>query len=147
MTTGDDHSGLKIARIAVFPSVPWQRCRFHLQQNASERVLKISVKLYRDNASDLAAWMEENLSEGWTVFSNKELNASQQKKLRTTNMVEFQNKELKKLTGIIRVFPNKNSLLCIAAALLIELKEKWQTEGKAYIGTAKIRHIAQITGL
>ena len=161
MITSDNHSGLKAARMAVFPSVPWQRCQFHLQQNASayipkktmredvhakiknifnapdqleaERLLKISAELYRENASDLAAWMEENITDGLTVFSNKELNTSQQKKLRTTNMVEFQNKELKKRTRIIRVFPNKNSLLRIAASMLIELDEKWQTESKAYI--------------
>ena len=54
-------------------------------------------------------------------------------KLRTTNMVEFQNKELKKRTRCIRVFPNKKSLLRIATALLIELDEKWLADRKAYL--------------
>ena len=48
-------------------------------------------------------------------------------------MVEFQNKELKKRTRGIRVFPNKESLLRIATALLIELDEKWLANGKAYL--------------
>ena len=54
-------------------------------------------------------------------------------KLRTTNIVEFQNKELKKRTRCIRVFPNKESLLRIATALLIELDEKWLANGKVYL--------------
>ena len=48
-------------------------------------------------------------------------------------MVEFQSKELKKRTKCIRVFPNKESLLRIATALLIELDEKWLAEGKVYL--------------
>ena len=55
------------------------------------------------------------------------------RKLRTTNMVEFQNKELKKRTRCIRVFPNKESLLRIATVLLIELDEKWLANGKVYL--------------
>ena len=159
MITSDDHSGLKAARISVFPSVPWQRCQFHLQQNASahiprksmqeeahadirnifnmpskeeaERLLKLTVAKYQDNASDLSAWLERDLPEGFTIFGITPVSA--RKKLRTTNMVEFQNKELKKRTRTIRVFPNKESLLRIATALLIELDEAWQSESKAYI--------------
>ena len=159
LITSDDHSGLKAARMSVFPSVPWQRCQFHLQQNASvhvpkkamqeeahadirnifnmptreeaERLLKLTVTKYQDTASDLSAWLENDLQEGFTVFDVA--SAPARKKLRTTNMVEFQNKELKKRTRCIRVFPNKESLLRIATALLIELDEAWQTESKAYI--------------
>ena len=48
-------------------------------------------------------------------------------------MVEFQSKELKKRTRCIRVFPNKESLLRIATALLIELDEKWLANGQVYL--------------
>ena len=44
MITSDAHSGLKAAKQAVFPSVPWQRCQFHLQQNAAAHVSKKSKK-------------------------------------------------------------------------------------------------------
>ena len=40
----DDHAGLKAARKAVFPSVPWQRCQFHLQQNAGQFVTRQEAK-------------------------------------------------------------------------------------------------------
>ncbi len=44
MITSDAHKGLKAAIRAVFPSVPWQRCQFHLQQNAQAYVPKVSMK-------------------------------------------------------------------------------------------------------
>ena len=47
-------------------------------------------------------------------------------------MVEFQSKELKKRTRCIRVFPDKESLLRTATALLIELDEKWLANWKVY---------------
>ena len=43
MITSDNHAGLKAARQSIFPSVPWQRCQFHLQQNASAHILNILV--------------------------------------------------------------------------------------------------------
>ena len=73
----------------------------------------------------------ENLQKNCYVAQS--LNA--RRKLRTTNMVEFQNKELKKRTRCIRVFPNRESLLRIASALLIELDESWLAEDKVYIGS------------
>jgi len=44
LIVSDDHSGLKAARTAVFGSIPWQRCQFHLQQNASQYVPRQSMK-------------------------------------------------------------------------------------------------------
>jgi putative transposase len=43
LITSDDHSGLKAARLAVFGGIPWQRCQFHLQQNASQHVPRQSL--------------------------------------------------------------------------------------------------------
>lgn len=157
----DNHSGLKAARKSVFPAIPWQRCQFHLQKNANayipkksmqqevhndirnvfnmpekkdaEELLKRTVSKYRERkAVSLADWMESNLPEGLAVYAAAD-KAFARRRLRTTNMVEFQNKELKKRTRCIRVFPNKEALIRIATALLIELDEKWLTSNKAYI--------------
>ncbi|MDD2558766.1 MAG: transposase, partial [Desulfuromonas sp.] len=90
----DAHEGLKAARKAVFPSVPWQRCQFHLQQNAqayvpkkemkkevaaairgifnapdeaeAKRQLNLLVERYEKAAPRLTAWAEENIQEGLT---------------------------------------------------------------------------------
>jgi len=161
MIISDSHSGMQAARRAVFPSVPWQRCQFHIQKNASAHIprkamqtevhrdirnifampsreeaqdmLKRTVTRYReDKHTELADWMENEIQEGFTVFSAVE-NDFARRRLRTTNMVEFQNKELKKRTRTIRVFPNKEALLRVASAMLIELDDKWLSETKAYI--------------
>ena len=153
----DDHAGLGAARAAVFPSVLWQRCQFHLQQNAqayiprldqraavaeairsvfnsptrptAELRLKEIVAAYAPTAPKLAAWMEENLPQGLTVFT---LPTAHQKRLRTTNALERVNRELKRRTRVAGLFPNENSLLRLVTALLVETSDEWET-GKIYL--------------
>jgi putative transposase len=153
----DDHPGMAAARKAVFGAVPWQRCQFHLQQNAqayvprldqraevarairsvldsssrsaAERRLKEIVAGYAQSAPKLAAWLEENLPQGFTVFS---LPAPHQKRLRTSNSLERVNQELKRRTRVARVFPNAASLLRLITALLAEASDEWEA-GKIYL--------------
>jgi putative transposase len=153
----DDHAGLGAARTAVFPSVPWQRCQFHLQQNAqayiprldqratvaddirsvfncadrpaAERRLKEIVARYAINAPKLSAWMEANLPQGFTVFA---LPLAHQARLRTSNALERVNQELKRRTRVAGLFPNEASLLRLITALLSEINDEWQT-AKVYL--------------
>lgn len=157
MITSDAHVGLKAAREAVFPTVPWQRCQFHLQQNAShhvpkksmaidvaedirtifnapnrkeaERFLKIAVKKYELSAAELSNWMEQNIPESLTVF---DLPKHHRRKLRTSNMAERQMKEIKRRTKVATIFPNKESVNQLVSALLMEIDETWAT-GKRYL--------------
>ncbi len=159
MITSDAHEGLKAARKSVFPGVPWQRCQFHLQQNAvayvpkvdmrsevaadirgvfnapdaneAERLLKIVTEKYRTTAPKLAEWMEQNLSEGLTVFTRP---TAHRRRLRTSNMIERLNKEIKRRTRVATLFPNEASLLRLVSAVLAEVDEEWQT-GKCYLNT------------
>jgi transposase-like protein len=153
----DDHPGMAAARQAVFGAVPWQRCQFHLQQNAqayvprldqraevarairgifecstrhaAEQRLKEVVTHYTKSAPKLARWMEENLPQGFTVFA---LPAAHQKRMRTSNALERVNMELKRRTRVARVFPNETSLLRLITALLSETSDEWET-GKIYL--------------
>jgi len=159
LITSDAHEGLKAARKGVFPGVPWQRCQFHLQQNASayvpkitmrsevasdlrgvfnapdkneaERLLKLATEKYRDSAPRLADWMEQNVPEGLTVFTRP---AAHRRRLRTSNMLERLNKEIKRRTRVATLFPNEASLLRLVSAVLAEVDEEWQT-GKTYLNT------------
>ena len=99
----------------------------------ADYMLKKVVEKYMDKASEFARWLESEIPEGLTVFNLAPDSIGVRRKLRTTNMVEFQNKELKKRTRCIKLFPNKESLLRIATALLIELDETWLSESKRYI--------------
>lgn len=157
MITTDDHEGLKAALKSVFNGVPRQRCQVHLQRNATayvpkldmretvasdirtifnapdrdeaERLLGIAVDKYRNKASKLASWMENSLPEGFTVFK---LPQKMRRRLRSTNMVERLNKEIKRRTRVASLFPNEESLLRLVSAVLMETSEDWES-GKVYL--------------
>lgn len=152
----DDHLGLGAARRAVFGGLPWQRCQFHLQQNAGAYVPKQSMKRevasdmraifkaperettqaylqsavnkYAKSAPRLSTWMETNLLEGLTVFS---FPVEHRRMVRTTNALERVNRELRRRTRVVSIFPNAESSLRLIAALLMEISEEWQV-GKRY---------------
>lgn len=155
----DDHAGLKAARRAILPGVPWQRCQFHLSQNAihhcpthairaeigdwlrpifnakdraqADQRLKDAVEQYQHNAPKLAHWLEHNVPESLTVFM---LPAEHRKKMRTTNGIERPiQQELKRRTRNVRVFPNTDALLRLASAILVEIDDNWNTQTKRYI--------------
>ena len=153
----DAHQGMAAARQAVFPSVPWQRCQFHLQQNAQAYVprvemraeaaesirsifaspdlasaqarLKERVAFYAKTAPALSRWMEANIPEGFTVYS---LPTAHHRRMRTSNAIERVNQELKRRTRVAALFPNESSLLRLVSALLCEQSDEWLT-GKIYL--------------
>jgi transposase-like protein len=157
LITSDDHAGLRAARRAVFPNLPWQRCQFHLQQNAShyvpnvalrpqvardlrsvfnttergeadERLAKL-VDKYRRPAPKLAEWMEANVPDGLAVFALPE---PHRRRLRTTNALERLNRELHRRTRVATLFPNEASLLRLVSAMAAEISEEWET-GRVYL--------------
>jgi putative transposase len=157
LIVSDAHEGLKAGRQAVFGSVPWQRCQFHLQQNAQAHVpkqemkapvaadlraiftasdraaadvlLRAMVARYQASTPKLAAWLEENVPEGLTVFL---LPAAHRCLLRTTNGLERVNKEVKRRTRVASLFPSEASCLRLVSAVLMEISEEWQA-GRAYL--------------
>jgi len=152
----DNHEGLGAARRAVFGSVQWQRCQFHLQQNAgaylprlsmrlevaadirsmftapdrktAEELLQAAIQKYVISAPRLSAWLEVNLSEGFSVF---DFPLEHRRTIRTTNSLERINKEIRRRTRVVGVFPNEASCLRLVSALLMEISEEWQI-GKRY---------------
>lgn len=153
----DDHEGLKAARRAVFPSVPWQRCQFHMSMNAQQyaptkairkqiaKTMKTifdspdyqaalynvekACEIYKKTAPDFIAWLEENIEDALKVFSFDE---RYWKKIRTVNPLERVNKEIRRRTRVVGIFPNKNSCMRLITAVLIEIHESWVI-GKKYI--------------
>jgi transposase-like protein len=157
LITSDAHAGLKEARKACFNGVPWQRCQFHLMRNALAHVpqqemkrevidnlhsvfdsadertageqLRRVIGKYQKSAPKLAQWLEENVPESLTVFR---LPPAHRKRLRTTNMEERLNRELKRRTRVATLFPNEGSLLRLVTAVLMEVSEEWET-GRRYV--------------
>jgi transposase-like protein len=153
----DAHSGLKAAQRAVFPSVPWQRCQFHLQQNAQSyvtstkrkrevadsiraifnaedhqdalRILNRTVEKYQKDMPKLSEWMEHNIPEGLACFAHP---TQHRRRIRTSNIAERINQELKRRTRVVRIFPSTKSCHRLISALLIETQEHWTLE-KIYL--------------
>ena len=98
------------------------------RQEAEGR-LRRYVDKYSQSAPKLAEWMEQNIPEGFTVFS---LPKAHRRYMRTTNMLERLNEEIKRRTRVAGLFPNEPSLLRLVGALLMETDEDWQT-GKRYL--------------
>ena len=157
LIVSDDHAGMEAARKAVFTGVPWQRCQFHLQQNAQAYIprvgmrrevaediraifnapdkdtaqiyLKKMVEKYANIAPRLADWMEVNVPEGFTVFAFPKVH---QRRLRTSNHLERLSQEIKRRTKIVRAFPNEDSCLRLVSAILMEFSEEWEF-GRIYL--------------
>ena len=157
LIVSDDHAGLKAARRATLPSVPWQRCQFHLQQNAgsyitrldqkkpvaqriraifnapdkaeAERLMRQALDAWQTEAPKLAQWAKENLPEGFAAF---DFPLGQRIRLRTTNGLERINREIKRRTRVASIFPNTASCLRLVSALLAECDEEWMTS-KIYL--------------
>lgn len=146
----DAHEGMKAARRAVFPSVKWQRCQFHMAQNAQSYAPKKTMKEelgkamrkifdspdydsaqsmkrqvveeFQDTAPQFVEWLEENIEEGLTCFSFPEKHWI---RIRTSNVVERLNREIKRRTKVVTLFPNVASCERLISAVLQDTHEGW----------------------
>ena len=145
----DNHAGLRKAIIEVLADSAWQRCYVHFMRNALDYLprkadddcLKELRWMYdrrnlEEARKDLAAWLtkwqttypklcdwvEENIEETFTFYR---LPLQHHKHMKSTNMLERQNEEIKRRTYVIRIFPNAESCLRLVRALAVELHENW----------------------
>ena len=157
----DNHAGLKAARAAVFPAVAWQRCQFHLQQNAghyvpsrrlkkpvaadiravfdapdeteAKRLIDRFIRTYEATAPKLAQWAETALPEGLAILA---LPRHHRRRLRTSNAIEVVNREIKRRTRVATLFPNEASCLRLVTAVAMEISQDWQT-GRRYLNMSE----------
>jgi transposase-like protein len=165
----DDHPGLKAAIREVFPGVWWQRCYVHFLRNAldylprkadddclqelrwmyerrdveeARRDLKQWLEKWAGKYPKLCAWVEANIEETWTFYR---LPLAHHKHLKSTNLLERFNQEIKRRTLVVRIFPDEASCLRLIRAVASEQHEEWM-EGSRYLNTDLLReHIKPIT--
>ena len=150
----DDHEGLKKAIRETLTGCPWQRCYVHFLRNAldhlprkrDEECLQELRWMYdrrslKEARSDMAAWIrkwgerypklvdwvESNIEETFTYYALPE---GHRKHMKSTNMLERFNEEIKRRTRVVRIFPNVASCLRLIRALGVEKHELWQEENK-----------------
>ncbi len=145
----DDHQGLKKAVSEVLPEAVWQRCYVHFLRNAldhlprkaddgclmelrwlydrrsleeARRDLGVWLAKWQTRYPKLCNWVEENIEETFTFYRWP---LAHHKHLKSTNMLERVNEELKRRSHVIRIFPNPESCLRLMRALAVEIHEDW----------------------
>jgi putative transposase len=158
----DDHPGLKKAVQEILPEAAWQRCYVHFLRNALDYVpRKVDddclqelrwiydrrelAEVRRDLAQWLAkwqgkyaklcAWVEDNIEETLTYYR---LPLAHHKHIKSTNMLERLNQEIKRRTLVVRIFPNADSCLRLVRALAVETHENW-LEATRYLNMEHLR--------
>jgi transposase-like protein len=146
----DDHAGLVEAIGKQFTGASWQRCQVHLMRNmlghcpsrersalaAAAKLIFAStdvqearrhrdefVKRFTKTAAKAVACLEDGFEDAMAVMALPE---KYRRRLRTTNMMERLNEEIRRRERVIRVFPNDASALRLIGALLAEISEVWQ---------------------
>jgi putative transposase len=158
----DNHSGLKRAIAEVVPEATWQRCYVHFLRNALDHLprrgdddcLKELRWIYdrrslEEARKDLAAWLgkwqdkypklcdwvETNIEETLSFYR---LPLAHHKHMKSTNMLERVNEEIKRRTRVVRIFPNAASCLRLVRALAVEMHENW-IEAIRYLNMEDLR--------
>ena len=166
MITSDAHEGIRYAISREFPDVPWQRCQFHFAKNIVDKTPKkyqagIRAELqeifncatveaarkkrdsilqdYQDVAEAAMACLEEGFESAMTVMS---IPWSLRLYFRTSNHIERVNRELKRRSRVIGIFPNEASLIRLMGSVLMELNEKCQA-GKSIFTTEVYKSLLQ----
>ena len=158
----DDHPGLKQAIREVLAEAAWQRCYVHFLRNALDhlprranddclqelrwiydrreitevrRELAAWLSKWGGKYARLCTWVEENIEETLTYYR---LPLSHHKHMKSTNMLERLNQEIKRRTHVVRIFPSPPSCLRLVRALAVETHEEW-LESPRYLNMEDLR--------
>jgi transposase-like protein len=145
----DDHAGLKRAIGEILPEAAWQRCYVHFLRNAldylprkadddclqelrwiydrrdlqeAQRDLAAWISKWQAKYPKLVDWVEGSIGETLTFYR---LPRAHHKHLKSTNMLERLNEEIKRRTRVVRIFPNAASCERLVRALCVETHEAW----------------------
>lgn len=156
LLVSDDHSGLVKAVKRHFQGITWQRCQTHFMRNVlgatpkhmrKEIYQKVRAILdapdiqtarylqqqfsatYEDKLPRVVSVVEQGFDDVTAVLV---LPDKYRKRLRTTNAMERLNEEIRRRERVIRIFPNRESVIRLLGALLMELDEKWAS-GRRYL--------------
>ena len=157
LVISDAHKGEVTAIRDVFGGVAWQRCQVHFMRNVFDKLprkntetirdeLKVLFKTdnieiarslknsiverYSEKYAKMTECLDEGFEDGFQYCSIEETNYS---RLKSTNMLERVNSEIRRREKVVRIFPNEQSALRLIGAVLIDIHEGWQSSSRQYI--------------
>jgi putative transposase len=157
LVISDAHAGLVAAVGTVLQGAAWQRCRVHFMRNVLTKVPKAdadmvatwirtiftmgnprAVRAQLDHVAETLQTSHPRVAEmlgeakaDLTAFSDFPL--AHWRKIWSTNPLERLNKEIKRRTDVVGIFPNTDALLRLSACVLIEAHDEWQDTDRRYL--------------
>jgi putative transposase len=169
LVISDAHSGLKKAIAKVLSGAAWQRCRVHFMRNALARVSKGQAEWVAAAIRTIFAQPDDKLVRGQVEIVAKSLHAelpmvaallrdaredltafadfpaAHWRKIWSTNPLERLNREVKRRTDVVGIFPDDSSLLRLASCVLIEAHDEWQVSDRRYLSEESMAALAAPT--